>query len=153
MAVILLFLDLVIVLWSSSSITEHSFKNIIRLQVSPMTVSPSLFWKWWHTQLIDKQWYTLFPINCLIQNHAFLAPSAPLIISVHVVKRICLFLCFYPLGYCRGGFLGTSPHCPDVGGRAETVTGFDSPLGRWPTFPLRAVSLREGGRRVVGKGG
>lgn len=29
------------------------------------------------------------------------------------------------------------------------MTGFDSPLGRQPTFPLRAVSLREGG----GEGG
>lgn len=61
---------------------------------------------------------------------------------------------FSPPGYCGGGFLGSSPHCPDVGGRKSwDVTSFDTPHGRWPTLPLRAVSLREGGRRVVGKGG
>lgn len=69
---------------------------------------------------------------------------------VRVVNRMCLFVFFRHQVAVGEGSWGRDQHCPDVGERkSRDMTGFDSPLGRQPTFPLRAVSLREGG----GEGG
>lgn len=140
-----------IVVWSHSRQSPLSKTLQTDLIGGTRPSCPSLFWKWWHTQLIDNQWYTLFPISL----------SDP---EWHVCLRC--FEQFCPC--CKQNVPLSFPHQVIVGegswGRHRTaqilgerksrdVTGFESPLGRRPTFPLRAVSLREGGRRVVGEGG
>lgn len=69
----------------SLCLVENSFNYTISLQVWTQHPHCVLFWKWWHTQLIDKQWYTLFPISCLIQNRAYLAPNASFWLSLSIL--------------------------------------------------------------------
>lgn len=55
-------------------------------------LSPTPFWRWWQTQLIDKQWYILF-LNNLIQNCTYLnkqhASCLPEMYYFNLVNLFC----------------------------------------------------------------
>lgn len=122
-----------------------------------MKYPSALFWKWWNTQLIDKQWYILFP------NHLFwsrIASLSALHASFHTMWFKCLLcscVCLSPR-LMKGRVTGELIALPRTWG--ETRAG-----GTWLALTLHSadslhfpspvalfVSLREGGRRVVGVG-
>lgn len=133
---------------------------VTNLQSLPLRRPPH-FWKWWNSQLIDKQWYILFPND-------FPDPESDFSPSVHHpfdpwnthrtstftncspkcdFNLFSLFLCLFSQVNVREGYWGT--HCTaQIVGRNESwrdVTGLDPPLSGWPPFPPRPVCLCKGG--------
>lgn len=90
--------------------------------------------------------------------YTLLSFSAIGVCSCHLnwIALICSSVCLWPQVIVGGGLLGNSLHCPDSGEQRELEgCGWLRPSSqRMAHFPpARCVSLREGGRRVVGVGG